>query len=118
MSFTRFDSGGQETFQPGRRDFGKVALGGVLGALLAPRKAEAAVHPNAPGIKLCAQSGANPTDDQLLFLKQIGAEYVSVGSTSGYANCRGFPGHQEDATPTPASRYGTSAIPACTTCRK
>ena len=36
------------------------------------------MHPSAPGIKLCAQSGATPTDDQLLFLTQIGAKYVSV----------------------------------------
>ena len=70
----------QETFQPGRRDFGKVALGGALGALLSTQTSKAAVYPTAPGIKLCAQSGATPTDDQLLFLKQIGAEYVSVGA--------------------------------------
>ena len=73
-----------------RRDFGKLALGG-LGALLAtPRAARAAVHKNAPGIKLCAQSGAKPTDDQLLFLKQIGAEYVSVGSTPDLRTAEGF----------------------------
>src|SRR5580693_4372072 len=72
--------GGQDTLQPGRRDLGKMALGGVMGALLTPRKAKAMVHPNAPGIKLCAQSDATPSDDQLLFLKQIGAEYVSVGA--------------------------------------
>ncbi len=72
--------GRQETFPPGRRDFGKMALGGALGTLLATGKSKAAVDPNAPGIKLCAQSDANPTSDQLLFLKQIGAEYVSVGA--------------------------------------
>src|ERR1035438_4733241 len=38
-----------------RRDFGKMALGGTLGALLAaPRSGRATVHPSAPGIKLCA----------------------------------------------------------------
>ena len=74
-----------------RRDFGKMALGGTLGALLAAsRSGRATVHPSAPGIKLCAQSGATPTDDQLLFLKQIGAEYVSVGSTPDLRTAEGF----------------------------
>jgi mannonate dehydratase len=82
--------GRQETFQPGRRDFGKMALGGALGALLAAEESKAAVHANAPGIKLCAQSGATPTDDQLLFLKQIGAEYVSVGAPTEMRTAEGF----------------------------
>ena len=82
--------GRQETFPPGRRDFGKMALGGALGTLLATGKSKAAVIRNAPGIKLCAQSDANPTDDQLLFLKQIGAEYVSVGSTPDLRTAEGF----------------------------
>ena len=74
-----------------RRDLGKMALGGTLGALLASsRRARATVHPSAPGIKLCAQSGATPTDEQLLFLKQIGAEYVSVGSTPDLRSAEGF----------------------------
>ena len=41
-------------------------------------------------IKLCAQSPAKPTDEQLLFLKQIGAEYVSVGSTPDLRTAEGF----------------------------
>src|SRR4029077_3600956 len=36
-----------------------------------------------PGIKLCAQFPAKATDDDLLFLKQIGIEYVSVQSLPG-----------------------------------
>ena len=72
-----------------RRDF--MALTGTLGALLAtPQSARATVHASAPGIKLCAQSGATPTDDELLFLKQIGAEYVSVGSTPDLRTAEGF----------------------------
>jgi mannonate dehydratase len=70
-----------------RRDFGKLALGGTLGGLLAAR---ATVHPSAPGIKLCAQMGPTPTDEQLLFLKQIGAEYVSVTSTPDLRTAEGF----------------------------
>lgn len=75
-----------------RRDFGKIVLGGtILGACVAvSRSGRAEVHASAPGIKLCAQSGANPTDDELLFLRQIGAEYVSVGSTPDLRTAEGF----------------------------
>jgi mannonate dehydratase len=104
MSFTRFRDrlgmhrrgdnevtmSGPKTGQPGRRDLGKMALGGAMGILLAPRNAKAALDPNAPGIKLCAQSGATPTDDELLFLKQIGAEYVSVGAPPDMRTADGF----------------------------
>ena len=54
------------------------------------RSASGAVHTVQPGIKLCAQSGAKPTDDELLFLQQIGAEYVSVGSTPDLRTAEGF----------------------------
>src|SRR5450755_2517098 len=80
----------RQPFQTGRRDFGKMAMGGALGTLLAPARSIAAVHPNASGIKLCAQSDATPSDDQLLFLKQIGAEYVSVGAPAGMRTAEGF----------------------------
>jgi len=79
--------------EPDRREFFKLAVGGALGArafLASDRRASAAVHKNAPGIKLCAQSSAKPTDDELLFLKQIGAEYVSVGSTPDLRTAEGF----------------------------
>jgi len=36
------------------------------------------------------QSPANPTDDDLLFLKQLGAEYVSVGSPPELRTAEGF----------------------------
>jgi mannonate dehydratase len=78
---------------PDRREFFKLAVGSALGAarfLSSTRTASAAVHKNAPGIKLCAQTSANPSDDELLFLKQIGAEYVSVGSTPDLRTAEGF----------------------------
>lgn len=70
---------------PDRRRFGQMLLGGALGAaaMLSTEPAPATVHPNAPGIKLCAQFPAKATDDDLLFLKQIGIEYVSVQSLPG-----------------------------------
>ena len=51
----------------GRREFGKLALGaGVLLSTIS--RSSAAVHNSQPGIKLCAQTGAKPTEQQLLYL--------------------------------------------------
>lgn len=80
-------------FSPDRREFVKLAVGSAFGGaafLSASRSASASVHRNAPGIKLCAQASAKPSDDELLFLKQIGAEYVSVGSTPDLRTAEGF----------------------------
>ena len=80
-------------FSPDRREFVKLAIGGALGAaafMSSTPSASATVHPNAPGIKLCAQVGAKPTNDELLFLRQIGAEYVSVASTPDLRTAEGF----------------------------
>lgn len=76
-----------------RREFGKRALTGTLGAaaFLGPSSGKSAPpKPVAPGIKLCAQSPAKPSDEQLLFLRQIGASYVSVGSTPDLRTTAGF----------------------------
>jgi mannonate dehydratase len=62
----------------------------TLGAFAAARSALAVVHPEKPGIKLCVQSSPTPTPEQLLFLKQLGAEYVSVGSTPDLRTAEGF----------------------------
>ncbi|MFN7992869.1 MAG: mannonate dehydratase [Bryobacteraceae bacterium] len=78
---------------PDRRAFGRLALRSAAGfsAMLgAARRGTAAVHPSVPGIKLCAQASAKPTDEELLFLKQIGAQYVSVGSTPDLRTAEGF----------------------------
>jgi len=72
-----------------RREFGRWALGTLGAAALAPKDA-AVVQNLAPGIKLCVQSSPNPSDEQLLFLKQLGAEYVSVGSTPDMRTSEGF----------------------------
>jgi mannonate dehydratase len=78
---------------PGRRDFGKMALGGTLGLsglLSSAQTASAKVHNSQPGIKLCAQSPAKPSDEELLFLNQLGAGYVSIGSTPDLRTAEGF----------------------------
>jgi mannonate dehydratase len=78
---------------PDRRTFSKLAMSGATGlsAILgAAQRGIAAVHQNDPGIKLCAQSSPKPTDEELRFLKQIGAQYVSVGSTPDLRTAEGF----------------------------
>ena len=72
-----------------RRQFGRITVG-AAGALLASTRARGGVHPNAPGIKLCAQAPAKPSDEDLLFLRQIGAQYVSVGSSPDLRTAEGF----------------------------
>jgi mannonate dehydratase len=75
----------------GRRDFARLAFGTLGAAALAGRAAAAgALQKPAPGIKLCVQSSANPSDEQLLFLKQLGAGYVSVGSPPDLRTAEGF----------------------------
>ena len=72
-----------------RRDFGRLTLG-TLGVAALGSPSAAAAPQIAPGIKLCVQSSANPSDEQLLFLKQLGAGYVSVGSTPELRTAEGF----------------------------
>jgi mannonate dehydratase len=79
--------------QPDRREFGKITLAGTVAAaasLGSGDRGSRAVPPIPPGIKLCAQAPDRPTDEHLLFLKQIGAEYVSVGSSPGLRTAEGF----------------------------
>ena len=78
-----------DKFNISRRDVAKLAAG-ALGFAPVQRDAGAVVNKVAPGIKLCVQSSATPTDEQLLFLKQLGAQYVSVGSTPELRTAEGF----------------------------
>ncbi len=78
---------------PDRREFFKLAAGALSSATLLPALATTAggtVKKNASGIKLCAQSTDKPSDEELLFLKQMGAEYVSVASTPDLRTADGF----------------------------
>jgi len=73
-----------------RREFNGVALG-ALGAAAVTSHRPAASEPRwAAGIKLCVQSSATPSDEQLLFLKQLGAAYVSVGAPPDLRTAEGF----------------------------
>src|SRR5216684_7934207 len=73
----------------GRRDFARMALGTLGVAALSGHAAEAEQKAQS-SVKLCVQSSANPSDEQLLFLKQIGAEYVSVGAPPELRTAEGF----------------------------
>src|SRR4029079_12451673 len=73
-----------------RRDFGRVALGALGAAALSGTNARATAQKASPGVKLCVQSPATASDEQLLFLKQLGAEYVSVASTPDLRTADGF----------------------------
>ena len=67
-----------------RRHLGRLAFGLPAAAFL--ERASAIVHEVAPGIKLAVQSPAAPSDEQLLFLRQLGAAYVSTPSLPNQRN--------------------------------
>jgi mannonate dehydratase len=80
-------------FNSSRREFGRAVLGAALGGAALPVPTHTgfrAIHQNAPGIKISVQSPADPTDEDLLFLKQLGAEYVSVASPPELRTAGGF----------------------------
>jgi mannonate dehydratase len=72
-----------------RRNLGRMAFA-ASGAAAFLERAAAVVHKVAPGVKLCVQSPPKPTDEQILFLRQLGAQYVSVGSTPDLRTAEGF----------------------------
>jgi hypothetical protein len=66
-----------------RRELGRIALGGALGTKLlsSPRTGYAKVRPQPSGIKLGSVAPANPTEDDLLCLRQLGADAVFCAVT-------------------------------------
>ena len=72
-----------------RRDFARLVAGAVGATAFAGRAPQTGPKV-APGIKLCVQSSANPSDEQLTFLKQLGAEFVSVGAPPDLRTADGF----------------------------
>jgi mannonate dehydratase len=93
MSASELNGRNNVTQNLGRREFGKMTFAGAVGAaayFTSAGTSSAEVRKNAPGIKICVQSSATPTDDDLLFIKQLGAEYVSVASTPELRTAEGF----------------------------
>jgi mannonate dehydratase len=77
-----------ETATASRRDFSKMALGGA--ALLASAsKSSATLRPIPPGIKIGTSAG-QPTEDNLIYLKQLGVTWVSLGASPETATAEGF----------------------------
>ena len=104
----------------GRRDFGRLTLGTLgIAALAGPAGQAAQKELEAtPGIKLCAQSPAKPIGRGTAVPQADRRASMSASAprpTCGppKAFCR-----SRSATRMPASRCGTSATPACTTCRR
>ena len=94
MSGSELLPGGTGTMGLARRDLGKMALGAAA-AMVSQGSASATVHPNPPGIKIATTYRTDPTDDDLLFLQQIGVEYVSLNPTPERANAAAFTAMRE-----------------------
>jgi mannonate dehydratase len=80
-------------FDPGRRRFGKLALGGAFGSAVWLGRTAASwgvVHENPPGIKLSVQVGSDPSDEDLQFVRQLGAEYVNIWTNAETATLDNF----------------------------
>ena len=75
-----------------RRDLGKIALGSALGATLlsAPKSSSAAVRPQPPGIKLGSVAPADPSDEDLLFFRQLGVDCVFCAVTPEFNSVEGL----------------------------
>src|SRR5437867_9568639 len=74
--------------QTTRREFAKAAMGGA--ALLASAAStSAAMRPIPPGIKIGTSAG-QPTEENMLYLKQLGVTWVSLGATPATATAEGF----------------------------
>src|ERR1700682_3199739 len=73
---------------PARRDFAKAAMGGA--ALLASAASSSAtMRPIPPGIKIGTSAG-QPTEENMLFLKQLGITWLSLGASPANATAEGF----------------------------
>jgi mannonate dehydratase len=71
-----------EKWRSNRREFARAAVAGI--ALAGSAKAEKrALEPLSPGAKITLQLKIDFTDDDLKFAKQIGVEYITVGTTGG-----------------------------------
>jgi mannonate dehydratase len=87
------DKEGEAGFDPERRKFAKLALVGALGgtALLSPsRQGVTKLHDLPPGMKISVQVGPDPSDEDLQFVKQLGAEYVTIWVHEEAANYENF----------------------------
>src|SRR6266566_5116074 len=73
---------------PARRDFAKMALGGAA-LLSSASTSSATLRPIPPGIKIGTSAG-QPTEENMLYLKQLGVTWVSLGASPATATAEGF----------------------------
>jgi mannonate dehydratase len=71
-----------------RRELGKIALGGAA-CLASAGTSSATLRPIPPGIKVGTGGGA-PTEENMLYLRQLGVTWVSLGATPQTATAEGF----------------------------
>ncbi len=84
---------GQNGFDLGRRQFAKLALsGGLAGAAMLADSISASpnIYPNDPGIKISIQISSDTTSDDLQFVRELGAEYVSIWTDSKLATLENY----------------------------
>jgi mannonate dehydratase len=75
-------------FHPARREFAKMALGGAA-FLASAGTGSATMRPIPPGIKIGTSAG-QPTEENMLYLKQLGVTWVSLGASPETATAEGF----------------------------
>ena len=77
---------------PERRRFGKLLFTGALGVnfLFAGTGCKKITKKDASGIKLAAQLGSNPTEEDIQLVRQLGIEYVTMGSAGETATYENF----------------------------
>lgn len=71
-----------------RRDFAGIALAGAVAG--SANASAAKLAPNPPGIKMSIQSGSDPTDDDLNFVRQLGVGYINLGTRGEQAAAGNF----------------------------
>ena len=83
-----------DTLTVGRRDFAKMALGGAT-LLSSAGGSSAKLLPIPPGVKIAAQAMGGPTEENMLYLKQLGVTWLSIydpkpetSTTEGYTKFR------------------------------
>jgi mannonate dehydratase len=78
----------------GRRQFAKTLAGGLAAAAFPPDPGRASpsptIYPNAPGIKISIQLPADYSPDDLQFVNELGAEYVSIWTDAKQATLENY----------------------------
>ena len=79
-------------FNPERRRFGKLVFAGVLGGkvLLLHTGISKAAKKNTSNIKLATQLSSKLSDEDLTLVKQLGIEYVTMGTSGKAATYENF----------------------------